>query len=150
MSRDVCYELRDELVWVLRRVSMSQQSCANVGMRSEYTWKCMKLWRCQGMHKRCEHVQGHMIIKVMCQIGMQEHGGSVCMGMVGQRMRAWVTTWKGKVVTITILVTVSIKFWTMSQLCYTHHDHMQWEYQYRSFMITVWLHWSFPSTPSTH
>ena len=77
----ISHKSRDDLVGVLRWVGMSQWSCEDVGMRSEYTQKCMKLWRCRSMHKRCAHIQGHMIIKVMCQIGMQEHGGSACASM---------------------------------------------------------------------
>ena len=59
MSRNACYESRDEL-------ETSQQSCMIVGMRCEYMWKCTKLWRCQSMHKRCMCVRGHKIMKVMC------------------------------------------------------------------------------------
>ena len=75
------YESRDELVWVERWVSMSQWLCMNIGMRSEYMQKCMKLWRCQSTWKRRAHVQGHMIVKVMYQIGMWEHGRLVCASM---------------------------------------------------------------------
>ena len=102
---------RDDLVGVLRWVGMSQWSCKDVGMRSEYTWKCTKLWRCQGMHKRHVRVWGHMIVKVMCQIGMRECGELACMGMAGWRMRAWVTMWKGKVVTLSQRVVPSQFYW---------------------------------------
>ena len=69
-------------------------------MRSEYMWKCTKLWRCPSMHKRHTYLWGHMNMKMMCQIEMQEYGISACIGMVGRCMWAWVTTWKEKVVTL--------------------------------------------------
>ena len=89
---------RDDLVGVLRWVGMSQQSCEDVRMRFEYTWKCTKLWRCQGTCKRHVHVWGHMIVKVMCQIGawrvgMYGHGVSVHASMSYNMKRKSCNIW---------------------------------------------------------
>ena len=67
---------------------MSQLSCVDIGVRSEYTRERKKLWRCRSMRKGCTRVQGRMSVRVMSQIGMRERGGSVCVGMAGRRVRA--------------------------------------------------------------